>query len=138
MIELVVVVAIIGLVAMLTIPRFGNLVSVFRSRGAGDQLASDLAWARMTAVREGRTVSVRFGTGASYSITVDNGAAIVRTLRSRNLSQDWPGIAVTSDQPRIAFDSRGLLRAGSATVTVTRNARTRTLRVSPVGRIYRE
>ena len=137
-VELLVVVAIIGLVAAIAAPRFFNMVSVLRSRGAADQLAADLAWSRMTAVREGRTVSVRFNTSTSYSITVDNGAAILRTLRSRNLANDYPGTTVTSSASRVAFDSRGLLRAGTATVTVTRAARTRTLRVSPVGRIYRE
>lgn len=132
------VVAIIGLVAAITGPRFANLVSALRSRGAADQLAADLAWSRMTAVREGRTVSVRFASTTQYSVTVDNGAAILRTLRSRNLANDFPGTTVTSSDARVAFDSRGLLRAGTATVTVARGARTRTLRVSPVGRIYRE
>lgn len=136
--ELMLVVAIIGLVAAITGPRFSNLVSALRSRGAADELATDLAWSRMTAVREGRTVSVRFATSTSYSITLDNGTAILRTLRTRDLANAYPGTTVTSSSARVAFDSRGLLREGTATVTVTRNARTRTLRVSPVGRIYRE
>jgi prepilin-type N-terminal cleavage/methylation domain-containing protein len=136
--EMLVVVALMGIIAALAAPRFANFVSVWRTRGAVDQLAADLAYTRMAAVRAGRTASLRF-TGATYMVTLDNGATPFDTLRTMSFTREYPGVTVSSSSTRIAFDSRGVLRNGtSQSVTVVRNGRYQTLRISSVGRIYRD
>ena len=137
-IEMLVVVALMGIIAMLAAPRFANFVSVWRTRGAVDQLAGDLAYTRMAAVRAGRTASLRF-TGATYVVTLDNDAVPFDTLRSMSFTREYPGVTLSSSATRIAFDSRGVLRNGtSQSVTVIRSGRYQTLRISSVGRIYRD
>ncbi|HYJ78602.1 MAG TPA: GspH/FimT family pseudopilin [Longimicrobiaceae bacterium] len=138
LVELVVVVSLMGIVAMLAAPRFANLVSVLRTRGAMDQVAGDLAFTRMAAVRAGRTASLRFD-GATYMVTLDNGAVAYDTLRTMSFTREYPGVYLSSTSSRIAFDSRGVLRDNAAqSVTIVRNGRIKTLRISSVGRIYRD
>src|SRR3712207_5741690 len=95
--ELVTVLVLIGILASLAGPSITGLVDRVKARGALDRVATDVYWARMQAVRSGRSVTVRFlpdpgctasHTGAAayrrYTVTVAD-AAGPREIRSAEI-----------------------------------------------------
>ncbi|HEX5725327.1 MAG TPA: GspH/FimT family pseudopilin [Longimicrobiaceae bacterium] len=139
LLELMVALALVGLLITMMAPRMGATLAVIRSRSAIDRLSGDLAHSRMQAIRQGRTASVRITSSQKYVVTLDDGSTAIDTLKKVDLSGDYTGVALTPTSGRIAFDSRGLLRSGSLdSVVVRRSGRKSTLRISGVGRIYRD
>jgi prepilin-type N-terminal cleavage/methylation domain-containing protein len=137
--EVLLVVVILGIAAAMAGPRLLRWAQVVGQKGAANQLAADLSLARVQAVRQGQTVSLRIQSATQYIVTVDdaNGAA-VRTLKTMNLAQSYRNATLDPVDGRVAFDSRGMLRPASlASVTVAKGDVRRTLTVSTVGRIYR-
>jgi Tfp pilus assembly protein FimT len=140
LVELAMVLVLVSVLAALAGPRAHAWMA---RRGAGQQLAADLSLARAQAVRQARTVSFRILDPTTYTITADaaDGAA-ERTLRRVDLARRHRGATLDRGTGRIAFDARGMYRAGGVStisrVAVTHGGRTSAVRVSAVGRIYHE
>jgi Tfp pilus assembly protein FimT len=142
LLELLLVLVLIGMLAAMVGPRMAGWAQAIGRRGAANQLVADLSLARTQAVRQGQTVSFRIVSNTAYTITADdaNGNAL-RTLRSVNLARRYSATTLNRTGGRIAFDSRGMYRAGVSTIAdvgVTRNGTTKVVRVTMVGRIYSE
>jgi prepilin-type N-terminal cleavage/methylation domain-containing protein len=141
LLEVMMVIVIGGLLASMAIPRFANLTSAWRSMGATSQVAADIAYTRMMAVREGRTVSMTIASNV-YTIVAENtDGSARRTLRTVRIQDNFPGttLAVDGGVGRFAFDSRGVLKANSGTgITVARNSRSQHLAVTAIGRVTRD
>jgi prepilin-type N-terminal cleavage/methylation domain-containing protein len=138
--EIMIVVAIIGLLSAMAFPRFANWTSALRAKGAASQVAADIAYTRMTAVREGRTAVLTVN-GNNYTMTVENpDGTVFKTLRTVRVQDSYPGTTIgTTGGTRIAFDSRGMRKDGSgSTLTLTRNDRSQTLQVTIIGRVVRD
>jgi prepilin-type N-terminal cleavage/methylation domain-containing protein len=138
--ELMMVVVIIGLMAAMAGPRMMRWVQTIGQRGAVNQLAGDLAFARIHAVRQGATVSFRIDDEDTYRVTVDDANGnVTRTLRTVNLRQVYRGATLSPASGRIAFDSRGVLRANPVStmdqITLTRGYVRKRVNVSGVGRV---
>lgn len=135
--ELMLVVCIMGIMAAMAGPRMFRWIQTVGQRGAANQVVADLQYARVQAVRQGQTVSLRIDNATTYRVTVDdaNGGA-VRTLKTMNLSLTYRDALLDPTNGRIAFDSRGMRRTDLGNVTVARGDMRRTLNVSTVGRIY--
>jgi prepilin-type N-terminal cleavage/methylation domain-containing protein len=140
LIEVMIVVAIIGLLSAMAFPRFTNWASALRAKGAANQTAADISYTRMAAVREGRTAALTVN-GNTYTITVENtDGTTFKTLRTVRIQDSYPGTTIgTTGGTRIAFDSRGMRKDGSSsTVTLTRDGRSQRLQVSIIGRVIRD
>lgn len=142
LLELLVVVALIGILAALAAPSLTGYLSVSRVNRAASEIESDVARTRMEAVRRGRSASLRPAPGGStYKITIngDDGVTEVRTVQQRDLRSDFNTISFSATTPAaITFNSRGLLdAAGGATITLVRGGKTAALQVSPIGRVTR-
>ena len=137
--ELMVVIIIMGLMAAMAGPRMMRWLQTIGQKGAANQLVSDLVYARAQAVRHGQTVSLRIDAAARYRVTVDNAAGDVqRVLSDVNLANVYRGTSITPATGRVAFDSRGTIRAGSITaLSVARGSVSQQVCVSVVGRVYR-
>lgn len=135
--ELMLVVVLIGIMAAMAGPRLFRWIQVATQRGAANQVAADLQYARVQAVRQGRTVSLRIDTDKRYRVTVDNtdGTAL-RTLKTTDLSLSYRDAVLDPAAGRIGFDSRGMRRTDLEGVTIIRGDVRRTVNVSTVGRIY--
>ena len=138
--ELMIVITIMGLMAAMAGPRMVRWIQTIGQRGAFNQLMSDLALARIQAVRQGTTVSLRVIDEDTYRVTVDATAtAPERTLKQVDLQQTYRGATLDPTSARIAFDSRGVLRPDPVTthtqLTLTRGPVSKRLRVTGVGRI---
>ena len=69
LIELIMTIVIVGIIAVVAIPRF-NSNSVFQSRGFADQVQAALRYAQKTAIAQRRNVCVAFTLGAPSTVTL--------------------------------------------------------------------
>lgn len=136
--ELLIVLIIAAIISAMALPRFFSFIRHLNARSAVSQVVADLAMARTQAVREGRTVSLRVGSGGRYTVTLDDGAAVLRTIKSVNVAGGMKNVSVTPAAARVIFDSRGMLAAGSTgQLVITKTGGVDTVTVSAVGRVYR-
>jgi prepilin-type N-terminal cleavage/methylation domain-containing protein len=135
--ELLIVLLIAAILSAMLLPRFFSAVRAMSARSAVSYVVADLALARTQAVREGQTVSLRVDGSTTYRVTLDQGNTIVRTLKTVRVDGQR-GVSLTPSGARVMFDSRGMLRGGSATqVIVSRTGKVDTVSISAVGRVYR-
>jgi Tfp pilus assembly protein FimT len=115
-VELVIVLAIAGVVTAFAVIQIKYSRSALRVQNSVRQLASYMEKARIDAVRRHGTSSVVFSDTRTYSVTMDfqnNGSPITRTF---TFQQDV-NIA-SSDLPNVTFNWRGrTLTSGSSCVT---------------------
>jgi type II secretion system protein H len=150
LIELLMVVALVGILAAVVSPALGGVVARAQTSGALNRLTTDLAYARMLAVRGGRSVEVLLVDGGScgrpragrvladgYRMTVAESPP--RLLRAVRLNGDAAGVCLESNNDRdIVFNSRGLLVPFENRTVWARRSRTAdSLTISVLGRVAR-
>lgn len=137
--ELMLVIVIAGLIAAFAGPRLVNFVRYFAARSDTSQLVADLALARTQAVREGQTASLRVLSSTRYTVTVDRAGQPPRVIKNVTLTGARRGVTLAAPAgPRVAFDSRGMLRPGMGNLLVVQSARrSDTVSITGVGRVYR-
>lgn len=139
--EILAVVSIMGIMAAMAGPRMVRWVQTIGSNTAVNMLASDIAMARVQAVREGRMASLRVLSDTVYQVTLDdaNGNA-VETIKEVDVT-NHQSTARLSRTGRIPFDSRGLLSStGPDLITglsIGLGTQTDSLIVTGVGRVQR-
>jgi prepilin-type N-terminal cleavage/methylation domain-containing protein len=138
LVELLLVLLLMGLVLTLAAPKFVATIRYFTARSATSQVVADLALARTTAVREGRSTSLRILTASTYRVVVDaDGTAADRVVKSVVVEGAARGVALGAVGTRITFDSRGMRRNATESITVTRAEGVDVVNVTIVGRVYR-
>ncbi|HEX2187859.1 MAG TPA: GspH/FimT family pseudopilin [Longimicrobiaceae bacterium] len=149
LVELLSVLVLVGIIASMAAPRFEGALARMRTRAALDRFTGDLYLARVTAVRTGRTVVVRFPGAARCSAGgpgrygTDHYVVVVRDTPERVVKRvvvGEGGLCLEMNQSdSLRFDARGLLRgAGNRTVVARRGADLRdSLTVSRAGRVLR-
>jgi prepilin-type N-terminal cleavage/methylation domain-containing protein len=135
LIELMVTLVIFGIMAGIAAPSLGAYVERQKTRRALDTIATDLAHARVLAIRQGRGVSVSRHGADHYSVGLVGSAAATR--RQVRLGQSFGGVVMTMPADSIVFDSRGLVRSGQGAISVSINGKTDALDLSVTGRVYR-
>jgi type II secretory pathway pseudopilin PulG len=131
--ELLLVVAMLGLLAIVALPRAGALRDRLSVHGAANDVAALLADARERALlRTERT---------AFAVDIATGLAVVRigadTLRARQL-RDVHGVTVSATRDSLAYSPLGLgYGAANTSIVVRRNAAAETLFVSRLGRVRR-
>jgi prepilin-type N-terminal cleavage/methylation domain-containing protein len=105
--EVMIVVAIIGVMAAIAIPNMSDMAIKFRANAAAREVFGDLYWARTQAIKTGRNFRVDFNAGAgSYTITNVFTGTVERTVV---LAMKYPGFVfggngfgtITGDNPLI-------------------------------------
>ena len=150
LVELMAVLALAGILAGLASASLGRVLARAQTAAALHQLAMDISYTRMLAVRGGSRVELRFvnegSCGAArrgrfsadgYRITVrDPVPRVVRVARLRSSSS---GVCLESNNDtNIVFGSRGLLLPfENRTVWAHRRAQVDSLTVSVLGRVRR-
>ena len=149
--ELTVTLAIIAVIAALTMPPYLNWLRKSRLQSATSNLTADLEMAKVLAVRENAIVVVAFGT-SGYTIFVDNGegggtAADWNRNGTETIAQlrDLPaGVTIDTDNlsfPVVAdktrFNSRGIPAdiVTPETITVGHATRNRQITLNRLGNI---
>ena len=130
MTEAIITLSLIAILSAIAVPQLGSLVKNFRLKGATSLVCGDLENAKVTAIKENRSIRIDFNS-TSYNFTrVDTG----KTILTRNLAEEYPNITVAKDGGgSITFGSTGLTQ--SATITVQGPAGVKIITVIWTGRI---
>jgi len=137
MIEMVTTLVVAGILVSIAAPKLDGVITQSRIRALLDQMASDIAYARMLAVREGQPTSVRIS-ATEYVVTVDNPAKI-DTIKRVRVGDDYGKTTRLGGATRLSFSSRGTLRSatGGTTVRASREAIKDSLSVTQLGGVNR-
>ena len=123
LIELMVTVALVGVVAAFAIPSFTTMIANSRLVSTSNDIVGALNYARSEAVKAGRRVIVNPTDGASWA----NGISVWIDSNSNGSMQDSeelrrtsraPGTVTITSSSNVAFTGGGLLPGGSVAVTI--------------------
>lgn len=122
LIELVIVIAVIGILAAIVIPNFLAYREASRIRGAASNLRADFEMAKLRAIKENAMVAMEFNAG-SYRVFVDLNDNDALDAGERILSNPTypPGVtmsATTFPGNRMEFNSRGVPNGNAGTVSL--------------------
>lgn len=137
MIELMTVIAIMAIMAGIAIPNYMEWSRAARLRGATNDLTSDLAMARLRAIKNSTSVKVILSTNG-YQVFIDDNDNNVLDLGEELLrNKQYPaGVTMSSttfSSSRALFHRTGAASAG--TVTLSRGGQQSDIVVNIVGRI---
>jgi type IV fimbrial biogenesis protein FimT len=119
--ELMVVMAIGGIIMGIAAPSFMRWLPDMRLSSAAREVATDLQMARMKAISKNTTYTVTFNSNA-YTFGTD----------TRSISTLYPGITVTASANPV-FSPRGT--ANSSTITLSNGSAQKLVCVKTVGRV---
>ena len=134
--EMIVGIAIVGILAGIAIPTFITQMPKFRLNGAARQIMGDLMAARMQAVSQGRKVKVFFSS-PHYTIcddangdgAVTNGEGDARTI---NIQDNYSNVTLPSATDPV-FNPRGT--ATPSSIYLYNSSGSKTITVSIAGRV---
>lgn len=125
--EMMIGIALIGILTVVAVPNIALFSSGYKLRGAAREVATDLQYARLLAVKENRDIRVDFSSN-SYQVVRVSGGTVVK---SRSFSSDYSNVTLTNVS--ITFYSRG--NSSANTVTVSIPGRTKNVTVAFTGRV---
>ncbi|MBE7545862.1 type II secretion system protein [uncultured Candidatus Kuenenia sp.] len=141
LIELIVVMAIMGIATGIAVPVYNNMKPQIRLNGAARQVMGDLMWARMQAVSQNNRYRIIFLNEYQYQILDDdnsNGTAdLNEKIITKDLNGKYPGITfnpVPSQNP--IFGTNGLLHwPFGITITLENPHGKKSLTIARTGRV---
>lgn len=107
LVELLIVIAIVGILAALAIPGMSTFVAKYRLDGATRALWADLQSAKMSAVKMNKPVTLTLNTSSKYSYTYTDPNGNTHTF-SRDTTDDFPGVTITITGSSVTFGKTGL------------------------------
>ena len=135
LVELMIVIAIMGILAAVAAPSFRTYMAQNRLNGAARQVMSDLMNARMLSVTQNRNVQVVFSSSASASYTYDaTGTPVIRNVQT---GFGYFDVTVSANNNPTFRPSGRLSGITACTITVTSTtlAQSKTLTVSSAWRV---
>lgn len=123
--EMMIVVAVIGVLAALVVPPFASYLRRARIEGSQNQLMTDMYFARSTAIAQRKTISVQF-TDTQYQIIDTTDGSVQRT---RN-APDGVTFAATANPNFYAW---GL--ADASDITIAGATMTKVVNLLPTGTV---
>jgi type IV fimbrial biogenesis protein FimT len=136
LVELIIVIAILGIVAAIAVPNMIAQMPRYRLKGAARQVMGDLMWARMEAVGQKNEFRVFFINDHAYIIldddnndgNVDSG----ERTQTRDLQDGYHDVSLGFTANPIFFP-RG--SASGATVTLTNSSGSKKVKIHLTGRV---
>ncbi len=154
LVEVLTAIAIIGIISTIGATNFNAFFPPYRTRGAVLEIAGDMNFARLSAIKEGRLYYFVPQGGTSYQIAFANGGGGQTVLKTVNVAADYPqvrfaatgiptdpyGGAVGAAVPaaQIIFNSDGTITNAAPVYvepTVSASSAQNVVWVTPAGRI---
>lgn len=125
--EIMIVIALIGIGAAIAIPSFTSMLPGMRLNGAARMVASDLMAARMNAVKQNNQFKVFFDSPSAnqYQILDDDDndgvADTGEAITTRNIQSQYPDVTLSASSDPLFFP-RGTGPNPSCIITITSSA----------------
>lgn len=132
LVEMMIVFGLIGILLIVAVPNISLFLSGYKLRGATREVATDLQYARLLAVKENRSYRVAFLENSYQVVRVSDGTVV----KSRNLAADYPDVSLT--RGNITFSSRGTLDPSTSnadTISVSNPRGTKMVTIASTGRV---
>jgi len=116
LIEAMLVLAVLGVLMVMAIPNFMNMMEKRRVMAAAEAIYSDLRWARSESIKRNLRVRIRFNEGGNWSYTINADPTGVNTLLKTVNGSGFPStsVHVTFEDNYTTFNPvRGTVRNGS-------------------------
>jgi prepilin-type N-terminal cleavage/methylation domain-containing protein len=126
LLELMIVVAILGIVSAIAAPNYTNYMAERRLKGAARMVMSDLMAARQKAVSQNINVTVAFTSSYLYTVT---GEATVRDIR-----KEYVDVTLAASGNPI-FYPRGTATGTTVTMTSVRTGVSKYVKAASTGRV---
>jgi len=139
LLELMIVIAVLGILAAVAIPNFVSQMPKYRLNGAARQVMGDLMWARMQAVSLNRRVKVFFlSNNHEYKICddADNNGTVADgegDVQLKDIHNEYHDVTIGSNNDPI-FSPRGTA-TNLPTITLTNPSGSKTITISIAGRV---
>jgi type IV fimbrial biogenesis protein FimT len=139
LLELLVALAIVGIVVGIAVPSMARFVDNYRLETAARTVWSDVQSAKMAAIKENQSVTLTLNSSTTYSYSFTDGNGAVHSF-SRDITQDCPGVdlSFSGGSTTIVFLGSGTRVEGAADTTITlsnASGQARAFPVSWTGRI---
>ena len=125
--ELILCMAILAVLLAVASPLIGQVSSGYKLRAAARELATDLQFARLLAVKENKNFQVVCGSNSYQVVRVSDGFV----AKARDFSVDYPEVSLNA--PVITFNSRG--NSSTQIVAVSNLMTTKNITVGSTGRV---
>ena len=127
LVELILCMAILAILLAVASPLLAQFSSGYKLRAAARELATDLQFTRLLAVKENKTFQVSCEANSYQVVRVSDGFV----AKVRDFSTDYPEVTLSGGV--VTFNSRG--NAGSQAITVSSLSASRNITVSSTGRV---
>jgi type IV fimbrial biogenesis protein FimT len=134
LIEMMIVIAIIGIVAAIAAPNLANYMAQRRLNGAARMVMSDLMAARMLAVAQNRNVQVSFPSSAAATYTYDTTGTSPLT-KNIQTGFGYHDVTLSSNTNPIFIPNGTVSAATNGTVTLSNGAGSKLVTTSSAGRV---
>ena len=133
--ELITVMAIMGILSVLAMPKFAETVRRSKVRSARTEIVAYFTRARAVAIQRGQRTDVRVAGTRMSVVTIANG--VEETVVQRDLYEQH-GVTLYASQGQFTYDPRGFTAnmAGAGRLMVTRDDWALPVCVSRLGKAY--
>lgn len=135
LIEILIVMAIMGIVMMFALPKAGNMNDRNKMRSAKDGISAKLSTARAAAIATGRPAKFYLEGNRMRRSTFDG--AVETAQRDTVYLDRQFGVQVISSSLSIVFDGRGMTSNAGNVIKFTRGTLTDSICISPIGLVNR-
>ncbi len=134
-IELITVMSIIGILAVIALPKFTETVRKSKVRSARDEVVSYFMRAHAVAIQRGQRTHVRVAGNRMSVVTENNG--VEETVLASDLYEGH-GVSIYASQNEFTYDPRGFAQniPGAGRVMVSRDSRSMPVCVTGLGKAY--
>jgi prepilin-type N-terminal cleavage/methylation domain-containing protein len=123
LIEVLMVVAIVGILLAVVVPKYGSIASTMNVRSAKQEMATLLAQGRATAIQTNQTVKVIRSGNVVSLIAVSGTTSTI--IAQQDLGSQF-GVTLSATRDSLAYDSRGMVTGNTTTLKfIVSNATTR-------------
>lgn len=136
LIEVIIVIAIAGVLAGIAVPNFLTYQSNYRLKGALSSLRGDLVGARMLAIKRGVEYQVAFSSDG-YLIqrgNLSSSSTSYTTEVTRNFADEYQGVTASATANPV-FSPRGTVTPAPVTITLQNDLKSQTITVYVAGKI---
>lgn len=140
--EMIIVVGVVGLLSLVSLPKFSGLVERNKLQAAREELAAAIATARAAAIQKGRSATLHLSGNQMWVTAVTSGAGATTTIVPVKSFTSLYNVSVAASAPAgltsVTFDMRGFASprlSSTGRFVITGTSRKDSICITPAGQI---